>query len=179
MNSRQVGVSIVGTIMKAVIAIVAVMLIYRYAMIAYSYGYQIYNQQPISTGEGKSVSITVTDSDSVSDIGKMLVNKGLIADARLFTFQERLSGYHGKIQPGTYELSTAMTADQMLQIMSGETESTGEGEDGNAEPATDASDASVSGASAFSDDGEMQGDGDGEEETTEDEDSAAMGASQP
>ncbi|MCH4190949.1 MAG: endolytic transglycosylase MltG [Butyrivibrio sp.] len=179
MNSRQVGLSIVGTIVKVVIAIIVIMLVYRYAMIAYSYGYQIYNQQPISTGEGKSVSITVTDSDSVSDIGSMLVNKGLIEDARLFTFQERLSEYHGKIQPGTYELSTAMTADQMLQIMSGEEADADEENSGNVQAETNASDASVSGASVFSDDGEMQGDGAGEEETTEDDDSAAMGASQP
>ena len=48
----------------------------------------------------------------------MLEEKGLIKDADLFIVQERLSSYHDKIQPGIYDLSTGMTASEMLQIMS-------------------------------------------------------------
>ena len=174
MNSRQVGVSIVGTIMKAVIAIVAVMLIYRYAMIAYSYGYQIYNQQPLATGEGRSVSISISESDSVSDIGTMLVNKGLISDKKLFWLQERLSEYHGMIKPGTYELSTAMTPDEMMQIMAGAADAKS---DKTAKDAA-ASDEAISGTSEITDDTQMQNADAGDEDMTENEDSA-MGESMP
>ena len=43
---------------------------------------------------------------------------GLIADSNLFIVQELLSAHHGKILPGIYDLSTEMTAGQMLEIMS-------------------------------------------------------------
>ncbi|MBP7347724.1 MAG: endolytic transglycosylase MltG [Butyrivibrio sp.] len=174
MNSRQLGVSIVGTIIKAVVAIVAVMLIYRYAMIAYSYGYQIYNQQPLATGEGRSVSISISESDSVSDIGTMLVNKGLISDKKLFWLQERLSEYHGMIKPGTYELSTAMTPDEMMQIMAGAADAKS---DKTAKDAA-ASDEAISGTSEITDDTQMQNADAGDEDMTENEDSA-MGESMP
>ena len=175
MNSRQVGVSIVGTIMKAVIAIVAVMLIYRYAMIAYSYGYQIYNQQPLAAGEGRSVSVSISESDSVNDIGTMLVNKGLISDAKLFWLQERLSEYHGMIQPGTYDLSTSMTPDEMIQIMAGaaDSESDKASEDGAA-----TSDEAASETSDMTNDTQMQNDSAEDEDMTENEDSV-MGESMP
>ena len=174
MNSRQLGVSIVGTIIKAVVAIVAVMLIYRYAMIAYSYGYQIYNQQPLATGEGRSVSISISESDSVSDIGTMLVNKGLISDKKLFWLQERLSEYHGMIKPGTYELSTAMTPDEMMQIMAGAADAKS---DKTAKDAA-ASDEAISGTSEITDDTQMQNADAGDEDMTENEDST-MGESMP
>ena len=48
----------------------------------------------------------------------MLEEKGLIEDAKLFVVQELLSAYHGEILPGIYDLSTDMTAEQMLAIMS-------------------------------------------------------------
>ena len=175
MNSRQLGVSIVGTIIKAVVAIVAVMLIYRYAMIAYSYGYQIYNQQPLATGEGRSVSISISESDSVSDIGTMLVNKGLISDAKLFWLQERLSEYHGMIQPGTYDLSTNMTPDEMIQIMAGAADAKS---DKASEEGVAASDEAASETSDVTNDIQMQNSNAGDEDMTENEDSV-MGESMP
>ena len=150
------------------------MLIYRYAMIAYSYGYQIYNQQPLATGEGRSVSISISESDSVSDIGTMLVNKGLISDKKLFWLQERLSEYHGMIKPGTYELSTAMTPDEMMQIMAGAADAKS---DKTAKDAA-ASDEAISGTSEITDDTQMQNADAGDEDMTENEDSA-MGESMP
>ena len=48
----------------------------------------------------------------------MLEEKGLIRDGRLFMIQELLSEHHGKIQPGIYDLNTAMTSQEMLAVMS-------------------------------------------------------------
>ena len=35
----------------------------------------------------------------------------------MFYIQERLSDYKDKLKPGTYELSTAMNSQQMLEIL--------------------------------------------------------------
>ena len=46
----------------------------------------------------------------------MLVQRGLIRDAKLFVIQEKLSGLEEGLRPGTYDLNTAMTVEEMLEI---------------------------------------------------------------
>ena len=58
----------------------------------------------------------------LAGMGEMLQKKGLIRDSRIFFFQELLSEYRGKEVPGIYDLSTAMTAEEMLEVISQEVE---------------------------------------------------------
>ena len=118
MNSKRVGLGILDTIVKIVIVIVAVMLITKYAKEAYDFGYHIFYQVPVTTsGEGKTVRITIDDTVTVTELAKQLEEVGLITDWKLFYVQEYLSNYHDKIVGGTYELSSTMTADEMLEVL--------------------------------------------------------------
>ena len=56
------------------------------------------------------------------EIGEILDKNGLISSPYIFTLQERLSAYHGKLKEGTYILNTSQTPTEMMQIMSAETE---------------------------------------------------------
>ena len=48
----------------------------------------------------------------------MLEQKGLVKDANVFYIYDLLSDYRKKeLKPGTYELSTAMNAEEMLEIL--------------------------------------------------------------
>ena len=60
---------------------------------------------------------------SATEIGNTLQEKGLVRDGRLFALQYLLSEYKKDWKPGTYELSTAMTAEEMMEVMAGQTES--------------------------------------------------------
>ena len=51
------------------------------------------------------------------DIGKLFEGRGLVRDARLFALQYYLSEYREDVGPGTFDLSTAMTAEEMMQAM--------------------------------------------------------------
>ncbi|MDE6976784.1 MAG: endolytic transglycosylase MltG, partial [Lachnospiraceae bacterium] len=62
--------------------------------------------------------IGIAEDADIMDIAKMLKERGLIADEKLFVVQEFLSAYHNEILPGIYDLSTNMTAEQMLEVMS-------------------------------------------------------------
>ena len=53
----------------------------------------------------------------------LMQEKGLTRDGRLFALQYLLSEYKKDWKPGTYELSTAMTAEEMMEVMAGQTES--------------------------------------------------------
>jgi len=97
-------------------------LIYKGALMAYDYGYRVFTESPVSVGEGRTISVEIKDGQSALDIGKMLKQKGLIRDERIFFIQETLSEYRGKEVPGIYDLSTAMTAQEMLAIICPETD---------------------------------------------------------
>ena len=63
---------------------------------------------------------------SASDIGNLFESKGLIRDARLFTLQYYLSEYRKDVKPGIFDLSTAMTAEEMMAAMAVKEETTEE-----------------------------------------------------
>ena len=118
MDIKEIVASIFSVAIKVVIIIISAMYIYKYALVAYDYGYRIFSEKPMSSGEGRVVTVTVNSEMDIEDIGTLLENKGLIRDAILFRLQERLSENHGKIQPGTYDLKTSMTAEEMIVVMS-------------------------------------------------------------
>ena len=119
MNAKKIALGFLDLAVKAAFVIIVIVLISKYAKIAYSYGYQIFNQSAVSSGTGRTVSFTVKSGDDVDTIADNLAGLGLIKDKTLFKLQERFSEYHEKEKPGTYELSTAMTPEEMLTIMSG------------------------------------------------------------
>ncbi len=120
-NTKEIILSVFSVALKVVVIVIAAMFIYKYAAMGYDYGYRIFGEKPVSSGEGRDVSVTVGPDMSVREIGQLLENKGLIRDANLFFIQERLSEHHGKIEPGEYTLSTAMTVEQMITAMASDT----------------------------------------------------------
>ena len=112
---------IIGGTVELIIKIAAfvfiVMFVFRSASSAYDYGFRVFAEEPVSEGEGRTISIYVEENVSVKEIGQMLQEKGLIRDANLFVIQELLSENHDKIQPGIYDLNTSMTSQEMLAVM--------------------------------------------------------------
>lgn len=132
-DTREMIISIFSVALKVVLFVIAAMFIYKYALIGYDYGYRIFGEEPMSTGEGRKVAVTVGSDMSVKDIGQTLENKGLIRDANLFRIQERLSEHHGEIKPGIYELNTNMTAEEMIAIMASADEEGSDGKSGSSD----------------------------------------------
>ncbi len=117
MGGRQIVGAVFGTVFRVVVAAVVLMFIYRYSLMAYDYGYRVFGEEPMDEEPGRDVTIEVAESDDAQDIGLMLEQKGLIRDSWLFVIHEKLSGSETGIISGTYELNTAMTVDEMLDIM--------------------------------------------------------------
>ncbi len=109
---------VVKGIFKIAIALAVVILIYNLGLKAYDFGYRIFAEEPVELGTGRTVSVSIVEGKSVSEIGEILEEKGLIRDAKLFYFQEMFSEYKGELKPGVYELSTGMTPYEMMEIMS-------------------------------------------------------------
>lgn len=117
MKSRNLMTAVFGAILKVVIAVAAAFVIYRGAVLCYNYGYRIFTEPAMTAGEGKTVSITLTEGMSALDVGEMMKNKGLTRDSKLFALQYLLSEYKEDIRPGTYEVSTSMTAEEIMATM--------------------------------------------------------------
>jgi UPF0755 protein len=109
---------VLKTIFKIAVTLAIVILIYNLGLKAYDFGFRIFAEEPIELGTGRTVSVSIVEGKSVSEIGDILEEKGLIRDAKLFYFQEMFSEYKGELKPGVYELSTGMTPYEMMEIMS-------------------------------------------------------------
>ena len=90
--AQNIAGGAVGTIFNVVLIIVAVMLIYYFAVSAYKYGVRIYGEPAISEEPGTEINVTITDGMDFKGIAKQLCEKGLV-------------------------LSTAMTPDEMMDVM--------------------------------------------------------------
>lgn len=117
MKSGNLILAVLGAIFRVVIAVLAVYLIYRGARLCYDYGYRIFTEPAVSAGEGRTVTVAVTEDMSPADIGRLFEKKGLVRDARLFTMQYYLSEHREEVGPGVFDLSTAMTAEEMMAAM--------------------------------------------------------------
>lgn len=140
--SHAIG-AVVDTVIKIVVIIVVVMFTYKYATQAYDFGYRIFAEQPVTTAENATIiSISITEDATAMDIGKVLEEKGLINDARLFYVQEMLSGHHDEMRPGIYELNSAMTSKEMIEVLTAEPSE----EEAEAESGTEVETATENGA---------------------------------
>ncbi len=116
-NVKEIIGSVFSVAVKVVLGIIVVMFIYKYAILAYNYGYRVFTEPPVSMGQGRDITVTIGEDTSVKEIGEMLETKGLIRDGMLFVLQELGNENHGKISAGKYILNTNMTASEMIAIM--------------------------------------------------------------
>ena len=122
MNVKTLVLTVIENVIKVIILAVFVMYIVKGITIAYDFGYKVFADEPMSANNGRIITIGVPDGASAKDVGAMLEEKGLIENAQRFVIQEYLSSYHDQIKPGIYDLSTGMTANEMIEIMSTEPE---------------------------------------------------------
>ena len=117
MKTSSVVGAVLGTIFRIVCTVLIVVVIYKGAVFCYDYGYRIFTEPAISTGTGRTVTVTIPKGMSAKEMGELLANQGLVEDPTLFILQYYASEYRKDIKPGTFELSTAMTAEEMMKVM--------------------------------------------------------------
>lgn len=126
METKDVVSAIFGTVVKVMLIAFVVIMVYRGVLTGYNYGYRVFKQEPMTLGEGRTVTVKITENMSVKEMGELFLQKGLIADTTLFTAQYYLAEFREGVKPGTYELSTAMTVEEMMEVMATTVEETEE-----------------------------------------------------
>lgn len=121
MKTSKLIAAVCSAVLKVVVIVAVVFVIYRGAMTCYEYGYRIFAEPAISSGEGRAVTVTVTEDMSPKEIGTLFLSKGLIRDDKLFVLQYYLSEFQKEVKPGTFEFTTAMTVEEMMEVMASQT----------------------------------------------------------
>ncbi|HCT90879.1 MAG TPA: solute-binding protein [Lachnospiraceae bacterium] len=120
-KKKMAAAYLVRTLIRLMLYVAAVLILIRCARAAYSFGYNVFDEHGMVSEEaGEDVSVIVRETQSVYEVGKMLKEKGLIKDARVFQVQEKLYGNDNEIQPGMYILNTSQNAEKILNILFGE-----------------------------------------------------------
>ena len=117
MKTRKLVLGIFKICIAIAVIMAVTMFIINFSGKAYDFGYRIFSEEPISSPPGYTMSVAIVEGKSVLEIGKILEDKGLIRNSYLFYLQEFVSDYHGLLKPGVYELSTAMTPEEMMAVM--------------------------------------------------------------
>ena len=120
-HSKKYAVAISGakSVVRILVYILIVLFIIYLGKTGYGLGYEVFNQkQADEPADAKYISVTITEDMSVYQIGEMLKEEGLVEKPMVFWMQEKVSDYRGKLEPGTYEVTTAQTIDEMLATMS-------------------------------------------------------------
>lgn len=129
MSASKIVMRIVSISFSVLIFIVVVYGLYQAGLQSYSYGYRIFTEPAVSSGNGRDRLVNIKNSMDASDIAQLLENKGLIRDKWLFVLQLKLLEYEDRLVPGYYTLNTSMTAREMMEVMSGAQEEAADGQD--------------------------------------------------
>lgn len=128
---KRIVLGILNASVRIAILVIAFSLIKKVCLTSYDYGYRVFSERPMTEGEGFDEDVVIPVGSSAMDIGKILKNKGLIRDEKLFYVQVLLSSYRGKLNPGDYVLNTSMTAEDMMRVIAGADRSEEEEEEGS------------------------------------------------
>ncbi len=127
MSISKIVMRLVSISFHVLLFLVIVYGLYQLGLRSYDYGYRIFTESAVTSGEGRDRLVQVKSSMDALDLAAVLEEKGLIRDKWLFFIQLNLSEYKNAMKPGRYMLNTSMTAREMMQVMAQE-DDTGESE---------------------------------------------------
>ena len=105
--------------MGKIILILVIALIVVFSVKAATLSYEVTSYKSASSSKGDDVEVTITADMDISDLGNLLIEKGIINESlEAFLIQENLSDYHDKYISGTYVLNPNMTVEEILKTIS-------------------------------------------------------------
>ena len=122
MNARK-AVRRTGSICikVAVFVLICLGLVYL-GQTTYQYTHAVFSEAAMEEKPGRNVKITIPEDVSAKKFAEVLEKNGLIESATVFQIQMKMASFGETVKAGTYELNTAMTVEEMVEIMVNYTE---------------------------------------------------------
>lgn len=82
---------------------------------SYDFSYQLFGDVSVEAPPGRDVKITIMKGESSMNVASKLEDAKIIIDKYSFYVKLKLKKY--EVMPGTFELNTSMTYDQVLSVI--------------------------------------------------------------
>lgn len=122
MKTQKVALSAGLFVLRVAIVAVIAAGIWRLGEYAYTYGYSIVSDAAMEPKPGRDMRVVLSGDMTVKETAQLLERRGLIADADIFRIQLKVNRYEERLRPGEYILNTSMTPEELMQVLSGESE---------------------------------------------------------
>lgn len=82
---------------------------------SYDFAYRVFGETRVEEAPGRNVKVTILKGEGSMDIAKKLEDAKVIEDRYSFYLKLKLKEYD--IMPGTFQLNTSMTYDEVLETL--------------------------------------------------------------
>jgi len=109
-----------GTFSLALNIIIYAIIIFaavRIVTFSYNFSYEVFGNTAMSENSEEVVPVQIPEGASTAEIASLLKDKKLIKYKEAFVLHVAISQYKGLIKPGTYELKSSMTMDEILEVI--------------------------------------------------------------
>ena len=131
MAKKQTSETLKGiffSVLRLVVNLIILYLLIQFFLFAYRFSYQVFADEAYQPYNDTAVMVTVLEQDTMMNAADTLEKEGIIANKYIFILRYKFSKYNGNLKAGTYELSPAMTTDEILAILSNEELETNKGD---------------------------------------------------
>ena len=116
-------------LIRLLVLVLMIIIIAWLGRAAYRISYAVVKEEAADEAPGKDATVTIPEDAGIREVASILYEAELIDNQMVFVIQERLSAYHGEIKPGTYELNSSYTPNQICTVLAGEELETQEDEE--------------------------------------------------
>lgn len=110
--------NVISSIVTIAFYIGVVTFIFNLGKQAYNFAYPIFGDASVDAAPGRSVKVTISKKDELSNIAADLKEKGVIENKESFYIRGKLSINENRtIEPGTYILNTSENYGEILNIL--------------------------------------------------------------
>ena len=109
-------------VFQVLVNVIIVLLVIQIFSVAYNFFYKVFTDNSLNPMSRQEIEFVIKPDTSTVEVVDSLVEAGVIQDKYVMIAKIYLSSYHGKIMPGTYTLSPAMTQDEIMKEITGNNE---------------------------------------------------------
>ncbi len=119
LTTSRVALKVISTILKILLNVlfysIVIILLIKVSGMAHDFGYQVFGKVTASESPGRDTTIQIKKGESTMNIAGKLELYGVIVNKYSFFLKAKLKKYN--LMPGTYELNTSMTYDEIFDIL--------------------------------------------------------------
>lgn len=112
---RKMAMTVISIAVKIMLIVAVICLLVWGGKKGFEFGVSIFTPSSVEEAPGKDVTVTIKSGTGKMDVGKLLEEKGLIEDYKVFWLQAIL--YECDIKSGEYTLNTSMTSEDILEVI--------------------------------------------------------------